>query len=124
MNTALIQNGLYWYIGCISRDGKDIGRLSGCLRSIESLGSCVGYGMNSKKTMNQIIPLSIDVAFFGASTLICWPTINRIGVDLWGGNKRPDEHLDTSARSSTAEVDRAAIEKTLHVKGEASTGLQ
>lgn len=119
--TANLQSYLYFAIGGISRNPLDIGRLSSILRSIESAGSAVGYGLTARKTLSQLVPLGIDVGFFGVSTLIGWFSIREIGHTISGGydGKVAGE---PSVASSTTEVALPSVKQTALVKGEASHG--
>ncbi|CED85344.1 Uncharacterized conserved protein [Phaffia rhodozyma] len=91
LNTSVTQNVLYFYIGAISSaDQSDIGRLSSILRALESAGSAVGYGITARKTLPHSVPLGIDVAVWGLSTIPAWFSIKEIGVSLSGGYKAED----------------------------------
>ena len=122
--TATLQSYLYFVIGGISRDPIDIGRLSSILRSIESAGSAVGYGLTARKTLSQLVPLGIDVGFFGFSTIIGWWSIREIGVSISGGYDVKLAIGDSTATSSTTEVALPSVKQTALAKGEASLGPQ
>lgn len=114
---------LYFDIGGLSRDPLDIGRLSSILRSVESAGSAVGYGLTARKTLSQLVPLGVDVGIFFVSTVVGWFSIREIGHSISGGY---DVKVigDSSAASSSTEIALPAVKETTLAKGEASLGPQ
>jgi len=78
----LVQNELYWLIAALAREPKELVRLSSFLRGLESAGSACGFGVSSRKTLSKTVPLSIDFALWGVSTLIAWFTVKEIGTTI------------------------------------------
>lgn len=56
--------------------------MSSFLRGLESAGSACGFGISSRKTLSKKIPLSIDFALWGVSSLVGWFTVKEIGKSI------------------------------------------
>ena len=120
LNTSILQNLLYFVIGGISQDAEDIGRLSSILRALESAGSAVGYGITSNKTMSHLIPLGIDIGFFGISFPIGWFCVKTIGTTRAGGYTPEESKM--APVDNNVEGEHRAVEKIAAAEGK-SHGL-
>ncbi|GAA6038827.1 hypothetical protein JCM8097_002915 [Rhodosporidiobolus ruineniae] len=80
----LIQNMLYWFISQIAREQHELLRLSSFLRGLESAGSACGYGVSASKQLPYTVPLGINFALWGLSTVTAWFTVKDIGIKYNG----------------------------------------
>lgn len=78
----LVQNELYWLIAALAREPRELVRLSSFLRGLESAGSACGFGISSRKTLPKTVPLAIDFALWGVSSVIGWWTVKEIGKSI------------------------------------------
>lgn len=97
----LLQNELYYIISQLARHPHELVRLSSFLRGLESAGkssssrppcfqlilsslsgSACAFGVSSRKTLSKLVPLSLNFALWGISTVTAWVTIRQLGVTI------------------------------------------
>ncbi|KAL8278101.1 hypothetical protein RQP46_009561 [Phenoliferia psychrophenolica] len=98
----LIQNELYWLISTIAREPKELVRLSSFLRGLESAGSACGFGISSRKTLSKKVPLGINFALWGISSVTAWFTVKEIGKSIDYVFESDREVKDQLARDQSA----------------------
>lgn len=69
----------------------------------------ISQGITSNKTMSHLIPLGIDIGFFGISFPLGWFCINKIGVTLSGGYES-SEKLEAVQAAEKADNETLAAE--------------
>ncbi|ORY89285.1 MFS general substrate transporter [Leucosporidium creatinivorum] len=78
----LLQNELYYVISQLARHPHELVRLSSFLRGLESAGSACAFGVSSRKTLSKLVPLSLNFALWGISTVTAWFTVRQLGVNI------------------------------------------
>lgn len=99
----LLQNELYYVISQLARHPHELVRLSSFLRGLESAGelssspnlecrsqliptfpagSACAFGVSSRKTLSKLVPLSLNFALWGISTVTAWVTVRQLGVTI------------------------------------------
>ncbi|GAA5926642.1 uncharacterized protein JCM15063_000329 [Sporobolomyces koalae] len=92
----LLQNELYWTISQVARGPTELLQLSSLLRGLESAGAACGFGVSARKTLPRTIPLGINFALWGISSIAAWFTVKDIGVKFGLDEKRIDTPQDTA----------------------------
>lgn len=68
-------------------------QLSSILRGLESAGAACGFGVSARKTLPRTVPLGINFALFGVSTITAWFTVKDVGVKY--GREGDEEENET-----------------------------
>ncbi|GAA5967729.1 hypothetical protein JCM3765_000012 [Sporobolomyces pararoseus] len=89
----VLQNELYYIIASTARNSTEMIQLSSILRGLESAGAACGFGVSAKKTLPRTVPLGINFALFGVSTITAWFTVKDVGVKF--GREEEEEKGET-----------------------------
>ncbi|MCO5565897.1 hypothetical protein L7F22_019572 [Adiantum nelumboides] len=69
----------YWLVGATSDKPGEIVRLAGVIRSVESAGQAVSYGINSTSWPYYAV-CSLNLAFTFVGVIFAWPVVSKTGI--------------------------------------------
>lgn len=107
----------YWIVGATSDQPGEVVRLAGVIRSVESAGQAVSYGINSTSWPYYAV-CSLNLAFTFVGVIFAWPVIRKTGI-LSDGTYlyQPPIYADDEEREKFKQQieDQAAVVGTVKV---------
>ncbi|KAK4541115.1 hypothetical protein LTR36_008340 [Oleoguttula mirabilis] len=73
---------LYFVIGSLAKDNREVVRLAGLLRATESAVQAVSYGLDSISIMGEVGTVYLNFVLWALSIIPAWFVIREIGVTI------------------------------------------